>query len=180
MFRGFGQGRLSKSETEGVDSVATMSSPFVARVQHLNNQETKPEYRQGKMPFSLDLLRTNSIPSPYLGRFMFGFRWRNPNMKRPRYGDGTAQIRRWVGVKGESSAISPRRSRRRWQRAARGVGVFRLPPVGKSPVGAGISGRSRGDLSDWQPPRSRLSAPWALAQGLLGVLVVRTVWVCRV
>ena len=52
------------------------------------------------MPFSLDLLRTNSIPSPYLGRFMFGFRQRNPNMKRPRYGDGTAQIRRWVGVKG--------------------------------------------------------------------------------
>ena len=38
--------------------------------------------------------RTNSTPSPYLGRFMFGFRWRNPNMKRPRYGEGVELVRR--------------------------------------------------------------------------------------
>ena len=180
MFRGFGQGRLSKSVTEGVDSVATMSSPFVARVQHLNNQKTKPEYRLGKTFLSLDQLRTNSIPSPYQGRFMFGFRQRNPNMKRPWYGDGTAQIRRWVGVKGVKQCHFTTQVREAIVMCRAGCWRFSASPCGDIVCVGGNFWRGRGCLSDWQLPRSPLPTPRALAQRLLGVLVVRTVWVCRV
>ena len=44
------------------------------------------------MFFSLDLLRTNSIPSPYLGRFMFGIRLK----AKPEH--EAAQVRRWYGA----------------------------------------------------------------------------------
>ena len=41
--------------------------------------------------------RTNSIPSSYLRRFIFGFRQRNPKMKRRRWQDGRAKVRGWYG-----------------------------------------------------------------------------------
>ena len=79
-------------------SNCSLDSTIIPNFTHSPSQSTRiapPPYQP----------RTFAVPSSYLRRFMFGFRWRNPNMKRRRYEDGLELVRRWYGLYADKQGV---------------------------------------------------------------------------